>query len=669
MEKNAETTQHVSLEEKKCLVKTKVDILQTKILRHAIAAVIAVGGLLSLLTLTLLYIDRYQLQVEALMRQTHNTVFTIEVWLEKVRAIAGQVSARTAVRNNLIQYIEGQKTLEAYQKEAQDKLIDLLTPALIREDIFSLLQFNLEGDLLFNIGMPVSHRHWLPLLQKKDLHISDPFFMEGHKVIAVKSDIYDRTLKKVGFNVLILPTKAIETRLNQIQKELDHDHLMISLVYWSATDDESTPRWKSLYHTTIANASHSWNFEQAAAELTQLYPDHLPSQLRLVMKNDYAEKFLVRTKNIPNTSWAILLYSEEKNFYHPIIKYLIVAFFVFLIAILLSSLWLKKNISPLSAAVVQSAFEQSEKIREQSYFVARKNQSLQETLEKLKKTQNQLIESETFASVGRMVAGVSHEINTPLGVAISAMSHLNYEIDLFGVEFNQGPIRRTSLEKVLGLAKEYGIIIVQNLQQAAGLVRSLKQVSVDQMDSDFREVYLKDYLQTILTSLTPLMKSKEISLYIVGDKTFKLETFPGIITQVITNLVENSVKHGFKTQTQGEIHIEFFQREKVLHVIYSDNGSGIEPELLPKVFDAFFTTGRAQGCTGLGLHIVKSIVMQKLNGQVQVKAQERGVAFEIVWPLEPSRFKSYDVENATPQDTRRLGSPKAVEISESIKLT
>ena len=105
MEKNAETTQHVSLEEKKCLVKTKVDILQTKILRHAIAAVIAVGGLLSLLTLTLLYIDRYQLQVEALMRQTHNTVFTIEVWLEKVRAIAGQVSARTAVRNNLIQYI------------------------------------------------------------------------------------------------------------------------------------------------------------------------------------------------------------------------------------------------------------------------------------------------------------------------------------------------------------------------------------------------------------------------------------------------------------------------------------------------------------------------------------------------------------------------------------
>lgn len=631
----------VLFKEKTCFVKTSIDVLQKKIVRLAMTAVILVGFLVGVVTLTLLYLDRYQLQVEGLIRQTHSAAFTIDVWLEKVRAIAGQVSARTAVRNNLMEYIEGKKTLEAYQKQAKDKLADLLVPMLTREEIFSLLQFNLEGELLLSMGAPVFKPIWEPLLSKKDMQMSEPFFLGHQKVIAIKTDIYDRTLELVGFNILVLPTRAIEERLNQIQKELDHSELMIQLIDWSMPNDKTLmPRWKSIYHTN-AKTSPPWNDELVLSELTHYYAAHLPSQLQLSVKNNArAEKFLVRTQNIPNTSWTILLFLPERNFYLPIIEKLLLTFFVLLASILLSSLWLKKYISPLSAAVVKSAFEQSEKIREQSYFVARQNQSLQETLEKLKKTQSQLIESESLASVGRMVAGVSHEINTPLGVAISAMSHLNYEVDLFGGELNQGPIRRTSLEKVFGLAKEYGIIIMQNLQQAAGLVRSLKQVSVDQMDSDFREICFKDYLQTILISLTPMMKEKEINISIIGDETFKLATFPGAITQIMTNLIENSVKHGFKSQAQGAIKIEFFHREKEFYFIYSDNGAGIEPEFLPKVFDAFFTTGRTQGCTGLGLHMIKSIVVQKLNGQVQAKTQEQGIAFEIVWPIEPSQAEA-----------------------------
>ena len=278
-------------------------------------------------------------------------------------------------------------------------------------------------------------------------------------------------------------------------------------------------------------------------------------------------------------------------------------------------------------------------LSEKNILITRQKAELTQTLEELRATQEQLVESEKMASLGNLVAGVAHEINTPVGIGITASSSLVEDTKQFAELYKKDKMSRKALEKFLENTFEVSNLILKNMNRTGELVQSFKQVSVDQMVDEARKFNLKSYLNDIILSIKPEFGKKTIKVDIDCDKNLELNSFPGAFAQIITNLTLNSIKHGFRERDEGDIKITIRQTApsgqtaKQLILQYSDDGCGISKENLPKIFDPFFTTNKQIG-TGLGLHIVYNLVTQKLKGTVNCESKEgQGVLFKIDIPL------------------------------------
>ena len=267
--------------------------------------------------------------------------------------------------------------------------------------------------------------------------------------------------------------------------------------------------------------------------------------------------------------------------------------------------------------------------------IEKANHDLQEALENLKTTQSQLIQSEKMASLGGLVAGVAHEINTPVGIGITAISSLLEDTKKMAELYKKDQISRGDFKEFLQATNNSGKLIQKNLERTASLVQSFKQVSVDQSTEQKREFYLKTYLEDVIRSLYPKFKQRGIDINIDCDEKLQLNSYPGTYAQIFTNLVLNSITHGFKNENiKGVIDILVKQENEQIQIEYRDNGEGIPGEILPKVFDPFFTTDQSKG-TGLGLNIVYNLVTQKLKGSIKCESKNgKGVVFRIVVPVE-----------------------------------
>ena len=266
--------------------------------------------------------------------------------------------------------------------------------------------------------------------------------------------------------------------------------------------------------------------------------------------------------------------------------------------------------------------------------VAERTQQLSQTLEDLKTTQKQLVESEKMAALGGLVAGVAHEINTPVGTSITVASTLADETRSFITAIEQGQLKRSVLNNYLEIAKESTELILSNLNRAGELVQSFKQVAVDQTSLEQRTFVVKQYLDEIVSSLTPKLKQASHTLTVTGDETVTIDSYPGALAQILTNLVMNSLNHAYQPHESGQLRIEVKQQGNRVVIQYSDDGCGIPPENLNKIFEPFFTTARQQGGSGLGLHIVYNLVTQKLQGTIDVNsAVEKGTLFIVTLPL------------------------------------
>ncbi|MBW8191467.1 HAMP domain-containing histidine kinase [Neiella marina] len=181
-----------------------------------------------------------------------------------------------------------------------------------------------------------------------------------------------------------------------------------------------------------------------------------------------------------------------------------------------------------------------------------------------------------------------------------------------------------------------GEMVITNLHRAANLIRNFKEVAADQNDEQKRVFTLYGYIESLLRSLEGELKSFKISVDLSGDKTVQLNSYPSAYSQIITNFIINSLKHGFKRQHQHHISIAFEIHGDTLLLRYKDDGRGIDANTLPKIFDPFFTTQRTAGGTGLGLHIVYNIVNQRLGGTIDASSEVgAGVEFTIRVPLIP----------------------------------
>ncbi len=265
--------------------------------------------------------------------------------------------------------------------------------------------------------------------------------------------------------------------------------------------------------------------------------------------------------------------------------------------------------------------------------VAQRTQQLSQALENLKATQKQLIESEKMAALGSLVAGVAHEINTPVGTSITAASTLKDETTTFNNAVVSGKLKRSSLNNYLEVATLSTDLILNNLNRASDLIKSFKQVAVDSSHLEKREFAIKPYIEEILNSLAPKFKNTALTLTIEGETNIKIDTYPGAVAQIVTNLMMNSLNHAYQPGEKGQLHFQITQQEDTVTIEYSDDGCGIPSENLRKVFEPFFTTARNQGGTGLGLHIVYNLVTQKLQGRIDVKSQVNlGTIFIIALP-------------------------------------
>jgi len=245
---------------------------------------------------------------------------------------------------------------------------------------------------------------------------------------------------------------------------------------------------------------------------------------------------------------------------------------------------------------------------------------LQTTIEQLKTTQNSLVQSEKMAALGQLVAGVAHEINTPIGVAVTAASTLENTTNKFVEIAQTGQMKKSDLTQYVTDAADSSRIILRNLERASELVRSFKQVAVNTTHDEMVPFSVGQTIDEIISSLKPELRKTRVEVETEVEPGLKLTSIPGALSQILINFVTNSLRYAFDDQQPGVIRILVQSSETGIRLIFSDNGKGIAPENLSKVFDPFFTTGRSIGGTGLGLNIVYNLVTQKLGGQLHVES-------------------------------------------------
>ncbi len=241
--------------------------------------------------------------------------------------------------------------------------------------------------------------------------------------------------------------------------------------------------------------------------------------------------------------------------------------------------------------------------------------------EELKKTQKQLVESEKLSSLGGLVAGVAHEINTPIGICVTASSHLRKLSKDFLKKYKISKLTKTDFEDFLSNIDSGHDLILSNMEKASSLISSFKKVAVDRQSEELRKINFKSYLNELLLSLRYKIKKTKHKILIEGDD-FSEVTYPGIISQIFTNLILNSIIHGFENIEMGEININLAKLADQILITYTDNGCGIPKENIKKIFDPFFTTKRGRGGSGLGMNIVYNLVVSKLKGHIECKSSE-----------------------------------------------
>ena len=274
-----------------------------------------------------------------------------------------------------------------------------------------------------------------------------------------------------------------------------------------------------------------------------------------------------------------------------------------------------------------------EKVKSRTQALRDSNQELLDALEQVHQYQSQVIQSEKMASLGQMVAGVAHEVNTPIGLGVTASTMLNDKIEEITSMLEDKSLSAKKLEKFLYESKENTQIIYRNLSRAADLISSFKQVAVDQTADNIRSVEMEEFMREIIISLNPTLKKAHHEIKVQCDPGLILKTKPGPINQIIINLIMNSLIHGFKDTAQGEIHIKVSCTNNRCLIRYSDNGSGIEEKIKQKIFDPFVTTRRGEGGSGLGMHLVYNLVTQALNGNIEVFSElGEGAEFILEFP-------------------------------------
>jgi signal transduction histidine kinase len=276
-----------------------------------------------------------------------------------------------------------------------------------------------------------------------------------------------------------------------------------------------------------------------------------------------------------------------------------------------------------------------EKVAQRTLALKEANSELIQTLEKLHQFQRQMVQNEKMASLGDMVAGVAHEVNTPIGLGVTASTMMLDRLTEIKKQFEEKTLKASSLAKFIQEGQENLNIIYRNLNRAADLISSFKQVAVDQSSESNRIFSFTKLMNEILLSMRPKLKKVKHEIKLDCPDDLYIESKAGPINQIMINLIMNSIIHGFEFIDKGTINISVrMLGTNKIEIIFKDNGKGLAQNLHKRIFDPFVTTKRGQGGSGLGMHLVYNLITQALNGSISISSEEeQGVEFTIIFPV------------------------------------
>lgn len=382
----------------------------------------------------------------------------------------------------------------------------------------------------------------------------------------------------------------------------------ISLLY--VEDDKDTSSEVEYFlKKRFKNVSIAYNGKEAFEIYEKTKPDIIISDIKMPIMTGLQMSSKIREKDNETQIIITSAYSDA--------KYLDDAISIGINTFLLKPL----NLTQLFCTI---------KIASENILLKRRNEK---TKYKLSQTQEQLIESDKMANLGHLVAGVTHEINTPIGIGLTSVSHLYDITKEIEEQYNNDTMTEEYFQSYLNNCLELSKMTYLNLDRSSHLIRSFKKVAVDQTHEEKRVFKLKEYLEELMFSLSYTVKKTKLEINLIAKEEIEISSYPGAFSQIITNFVMNSLKHAFNKDEEGQINIEIYKDQGFLFLKYEDDGRGISTELKEKIFKPFFTTKKDSGGTGLGLSIVKNIVEVKLKASIECLDNKKGLAFLIKIPL------------------------------------
>ncbi|WP_334014886.1 sensor histidine kinase [Alteromonas sp. S167] len=268
--------------------------------------------------------------------------------------------------------------------------------------------------------------------------------------------------------------------------------------------------------------------------------------------------------------------------------------------------------------------------------VLERTAELEATLKTLEGAQEKLVESEKMAALGNLVAGIAHEVNTPLGIALTSVSSCKEELQTIYQDFENEELSEDGFKEFNEVCTEGLNLAESNLLRAAKLVQDFKRTSADQTSLEIEEFVLDEYIHSVCNPLKPMLKKEQIALDIDVAPDITITACPGIVAQLLTNLISNAQRHAF-SDTNNEVNkvsVKCVKQNDMIELNVTDNGKGIPDSLHKKVFEPFYTTARDKGGTGLGMNILYNLVTQKLNGTIDLaSAPGEGTSVTITLPM------------------------------------
>jgi signal transduction histidine kinase len=274
------------------------------------------------------------------------------------------------------------------------------------------------------------------------------------------------------------------------------------------------------------------------------------------------------------------------------------------------------------------------RVVERTADLGRANEGLYEALAELKATQNELLKSAELAHLGALVAGIAHELNTPIGNALTVATALSHETAQLRHERDIGGIRRSSLDRLLDRVDEIALVLEKNLVRAADIIHHTKPLAVDRLSEQRRRFKVGEVIDDTLAALSPQLKRAPVTLALEVDGAVEMDSFPGAFSTVLSNLVTNALTHAFTDRTQGRMQLRARPCDDgQLELVFSDDGAGMTPAVLGRIFEPFFTTQLGRGGSGLGLYIAYNQVRRMLGGHISVTSTVgRGTSFRLLLP-------------------------------------